>query len=40
MDIMRKSACLVVNTITVDSYGFLFNCTTVDQASDLVTALA
>ena len=33
MDIMRQSACLVVNPITVDSYGFLFNCTTVGQAS-------
>ena len=39
MDIMRQSVCLVVNPITVDSYGFLFNCTTVDQASDLMTAL-
>ena len=39
MDIMRQSACLVVNPITVDSYGFLFNCTTVGQASDLMTAL-
>ena len=29
MDIMWQSACLVVNPITVDSYGFLFNCTTV-----------
>ena len=26
MDIMRQSACLVVNPITVYSYGFLFNC--------------
>ena len=39
MDIMRQSACLVVNPITNDSYGFLFNCTTVGQASDLMTAL-
>ena len=31
MDIMRQSAYLVVNTFTVDSYGFLFNCTTVGQ---------
>ena len=28
MDIMRQSACLAVNPITVHSYGFLFNCTT------------
>ena len=39
MDIMRQSAYLVVNPITVDSYGFLFNCTTVGQASDLMIAL-
>ena len=25
MDIMRQSACLVVNPIRVQSYGFLFN---------------
>ena len=35
MDTMRQSA----NPITADSYGFLFNCTTVGQASDLMTAL-
>ena len=39
MNIMGQSACLVVNPITVDSYGFLFNCKTVGQASDLMTAL-
>ena len=33
MDIMRQSACLVANPITVDSYVSLFNCTTVGQAS-------
>ena len=27
VDIMRQSACLVLNQITVYSYGFLFNCT-------------
>ena len=32
LDIMRQSACLVLNPITVYSYGFLFNCTTVGQA--------
>ena len=32
-------ACLVVNPITVYSYGFLFNCATVGQASDSMTAL-
>ena len=39
LDIMRQSACLVLNPITVYSYGFPFNCTTVGQASDSMTAL-
>ena len=39
LDIMRQSACLVLNPIMVYSYGFLFNCTTVGQASDSMTAL-
>ena len=39
LDIMRQSACLVVNPITVYSYGFLFNCTTVGRPSDSMTAL-
>ena len=28
-----------LSPVTVDSYGFLFNCTTVGQASDLITVL-
>ena len=40
LDIMRQSACLVLNPITVYSYGFLFNYTTVGQALDSMTALA
>ena len=32
MDIMRQSACLVVNRIMVYSFGFLFNCKTVGKA--------
>ena len=39
LDIMRQSACLVLNPITDNSYGFLFNCTTVGQASDSMTTL-
>ena len=39
LDIMRQSACLVLNPITVYRYGFLFNCTTVDQVSDSMMAL-
>ena len=40
LDIMLQSACLVLNPITVYSYGFLFKCTTVGQASDSMTALS
>ena len=32
LNIMRQSAYLVLNPITVYSYGFLFNCMTVGQA--------
>ena len=39
LDAMRQSACLFLNPITVYSYDFLFNCTTVGQASDSMTAL-
>ena len=39
LDIMRQSACLVLNPITVYGYGFLFNCTTMSQATDSMTAL-
>ena len=35
LDVMRQSACLVLNPITVYTYGFLFNCTAVGQASDV-----
>ena len=37
-DIMRQTACLVVNPIIVDGYASLFNCTTAVQASDSMTA--
>ena len=39
MDLMQQSAFLVVNQITVYSYSFLFNCMTVGQDSDSMTAL-
>ena len=38
LDIMRQTACLVVNPIIVDGYASLFNCTTAVRASDLMTA--
>ena len=31
LNIMRQSACLVINTITVDGFAALFNCTPVDR---------
>ena len=36
--ITRKTARLVVNTITIDNYALLFNCTTMVRASDSMTA--
>ena len=40
LNVMRQSACLVLNPITVYSYGFLFHCTRVCQASGSMMALA
>ena len=39
LNIKRQSAYLVLNPLTVYSYGFHFNCMTVGQASDSMTAL-
>ena len=36
--VMRQSACLVINPITVDGYAALFNCTPVNRASDSMMA--
>ena len=38
LDIMRQTACLVVNPIIVDGYASLFNCTAAVRASDPMTA--
>ena len=38
LDIMRQTACLIVNPIIVDGYASLFNCTTAVRASDSMTA--
>ena len=38
IDIMRQSACLVFNSITVNNFASLFNRTPVGQASDSVMA--
>ena len=37
LDIIRPTACLVVNPIIVDGYASLFNCTTSFRASDSMT---
>ena len=34
IDVLRQTACLVVNPIQVNSFAYLFNCTTVGRASD------
>ena len=36
--LMRQSACLVFNPITVDNYAAFFNCTPVGRASDSMMA--
>ena len=33
-DVLRRTACLAVNPIKVNSFAHLFNCTTVGRASD------
>ena len=34
IDVLRQTACLVVNPIKVNSFAYLFNCKTVGRASD------
>ena len=34
IDVLRQTACLVVNPIKVNSFAYLFNCTTVGRARD------
>ena len=34
IDVLRQTACLVVNPVMVNSFAYLFDCTTVGQASD------
>ena len=38
LNVMRQSACLVFNQITVDSYAAFFNCTPAGRASDSMMA--
>ena len=34
IDVLQQTACLVVNPIKVNSFAYLFNCTTVGWTSD------
>ena len=34
VDVLRQTACLVVNAIKVNNFAYLFDCTTVGWASD------
>ena len=38
LNVMRQSACLVINPISVENLSVLFNCTPVDRASDSMMA--
>ena len=38
LNVMRQSACLVINQVTVNNFAALFNCTPVDRASDSMMA--
>ena len=37
IDVLRQTACLVVNPIKVNSFAYLFNCIAVGRASDSMT---
>ena len=34
INVMRQTECLVVNSIKVNSFAYLFNCTTAGRTSD------
>ena len=38
LNVMRQTACLAINPITVDGNDALFNCTPMDRASDSMMA--
>ena len=38
INVIRQTACMVVNQITVDNFASLFGCTPVGRASDSITA--
>ena len=38
LNVMRQSACLVINPVRIDNFSAFFNCTPVDRASDSMMA--
>ena len=38
LNVMRQSACSVINPLTVDGYAAFFNCTPADRGSDSMMA--
>ena len=38
LNVMRQSACLVINPIMADKFAALFNCTPVDRVTDSMIA--
>ena len=36
INVMRQSACLAINPVTVDRSASLFNCTSIGRASDSI----
>ena len=40
INVIRQTACMVVNLITVNNFASLFGCTPVGRASDSMTASA
>ena len=39
INVLQHTACLVINTITVGNFAFLFNCTSLGRTSDSMTVL-
>ena len=39
INVLQQTACLVVNTISVGNFAFLFGCTPVGRTSDPMTVL-
>ena len=37
IDVLRQTACLVVNPIKVNNFAYIFDCTTVGRTSDGLT---